>query len=202
MIVIGLTGGLASGKTSIARMFAGLGAKILDADLIAHRALYKNTISYQQVVKKFSKRILNADGSINRRKLAFLAFSSDKNQRQLCSIIHPWVFEYIRKKIKKFKKDKTAKVIIIEAVLLIESGFYKDMDQIMLVKSTAGQQIERAVLNRKMTKLQVKRRMNFQLSFAQKRKYADYIINNGGTLKDTGKSVKKIWESIARKYDF
>ncbi len=199
MIVIGLTGGLASGKTRIAKMFAELGAEVLNADAIAHRALYKNTHCYKQVIGKFGKSILNPDDSINRKKLARLAFISDKKQKQLCSIIHPWVFAYIREKIKKTEKNKAVKAVIIEAVLLIESGLYKDMDKILLVMSTAAQQISRAALKRKMTQAQAKQRMRFQFGFAQKSKYADYIIDNRGALKDTEKKVKKIWESILRR---
>jgi len=196
MIVIGLTGGIASGKTSIARIFAALGAKVLDADKIAHRALYKNTIPYKQVIWEFGEGILNTDGSINRKRLARMAFVSDKKQQQLCRIIHPWVFEYIRKKIKKAEKNKTVRVIIVEAVLLIESGLYKSMDKILLVKAAVGQQISRAILKRKMTQAQVRQRMNFQLEFTQKSKYADYIIDNRGALKDVKKKVEKIWKTI------
>jgi len=92
MIVIGLTGGLASGKTEIALMFAKLSAKVLNADVIAHRALYKKTICYKQVIKKFGRSILNADDSINRKKLAQMVFVNDKKQQQLCQVIHPCIF--------------------------------------------------------------------------------------------------------------
>ncbi len=198
MIIIGLTGGLASGKTTISKMFAEFGAEVLNVDSIAHRALYKSTRCYKQVIGKFGKSILNPDESINRKKLARLAFISERKQQQLCSIIHPWVFDYIRKKIKKIEKSKTVKAIVIEAVLLIESGLYRDMDKILLVRSTIEQQLSRATLNRKMTHAQAKQRMRFQLGFAQKSRYADYIIDNRGTLKDARKSVEKVWRSILK----
>ncbi len=199
MIIIGLTGGLASGKTRIAKMFADLGAEVLNADSIAHRALYKSTYCYKLIVGKFGKSILNPDKSINRKKLARLAFINKKKQQQLCSIIHPWVFDYIRGKIKKTEKNKAVQAIVVEAVLLIESGLYKEMDKIIVVRATTEQQLLRAVLKRKMTHAQAKQRMRFQLGFAQKSKYADYIIDNRGSLKDTEKKVKKIWKSILRK---
>ncbi|MCK4994712.1 MAG: dephospho-CoA kinase [Candidatus Omnitrophica bacterium] len=198
MIVIGLTGGLASGKTEIAKMFAALGAKVLNADKIAHRALYRKTIAYKQVIGKFGKGFLNADDSINRKKLAKLIFESDKKQQQLCRIIHPWVFEYIKKRIKKIEKNKAVKAVVVEMVVLIESGFYKHIDKILLVNATTGQQMQRAILRNNMTKVQAKQRMRFQLGFNQKSKYADYIIDNRRTLKDTGKQVEKIWKTILR----
>ena len=116
--------------------------------------------------------------------------------------MHPWVFDSIKKKIKIAKKNKAIKVVVIEMVLLIESGFYKNMDKIILVKSTIEQQISRATSRSNMSLEQIKQRMKFQLSFNEKAKFVDCIINNQGALKDTEIEVKKIWKAILRKTSF
>ncbi|MFH1062080.1 MAG: dephospho-CoA kinase [Candidatus Omnitrophota bacterium] len=192
LMVIGLTGGLASGKTTVAKLFAGFGAAVLDADKISHRALFKNSRCYNKIVKRFGRKILNDNGKINRKKLAELAFKNKTEQAALCAIIHPWVFEYIDKKIKLYKKNKELKLLMVEAVLLIESGLYKKMDKIVVVKASPSQQLLRAKLNRNMDEESAKQRMRYQLKLARKIKYADYLIDNQGAFKNTEFQVKKI----------
>lgn len=196
MVVIGITGGLASGKTEVSRMFKRLGAKVLNADIIAHRALYKNTRPYRQVIKLFGQEIVNRDGSINRKKLGRIVFSSKSKQRRLCSIVHPWVFNYIESALQNLRRRKKLKAVVVEAVLLIESGFYKKVDIIVLVKSTVKLQLMRATKKRNIAAEDAKKRMSFQLEFAKKKKYADYIVDNCGALKYTRSQVNNIWESI------
>jgi len=196
MVVIGITGGIASGKTEVSKMFKRLGARILDADIIAHRALYKTTLCYRKILKIFGRGILNKDGSINRKKLARTAFSSKLKQEKLCAVVHPWVFNYIDKELEKLKRKKEVKAAVIDAVLLIESGLYKKVDVIVLVNSTVSLQLKRAVKKRNITAEDAKKRMSFQLDFAKKKKYADYIVDNCGTLKYTRSQVNKIWKLV------
>lgn len=196
LIVIGLTGGLASGKTTTANLFARFGAVVLDADKISHKALFKNSFCYSKIVKRFGRKILENNGKINRKLLAELAFKNKTEQAALCAIIHPWVFEYIDKKIKFYKKNKAIKLLIVEAVLLIESGLYKKMDKVILVKASQRQQILRAKLNRNMDAESAKQRMQYQLNYAQKIKYADYCIDNQGTFKNIEFQVKKIVDKL------
>ena len=192
LMIIGLTGGIASGKTTVAKLFAGMGAAVLDADKISHKALFKNSRCYNKIVKRFGLDILDAYCEINRKKLAEFGFKNKTGQIALCAIIHPWVFEYIDKKIKLCKKNKDLKLLIVEAVLLIESGLYKKMDKIIVVKVNKSQQLLRAKLARNMDAELAKQRMRYQLKLAQKIKYADYLIDNRGTFKNTESQVKKI----------
>jgi len=194
MVMVGITGSMGSGKTTVAKMFGRLGAAVLDADAIAHRALYKNTRVYRQILKRFGRTVLNRDRSINRKKLASTAFRSSQEQRQLCAIVHPWVFAYIDKKIKGLKRKKSIKAVIVEAVLLIESGLYRRVDKTVVIKATQAQQRMRAMKKRKMTLSQVKERMRFQLPLSIKIKYADYVIDNRGTLSNTERQVKNFWK--------
>ncbi|MBU1045012.1 MAG: dephospho-CoA kinase [Candidatus Omnitrophica bacterium] len=192
LIVIGLTGGLASGKSTAAKMFTAFGAIILDADRIGHKTLAKNSKCFKKIVKRFGNRILDCNGTINRGSLAKVAFKNSANQKALCAIIHPWIFEYIDKKIKLYQKNKDVRLLIVEAVLLIESGLFEKMDKNIVVKSNQAQQLLRAKLNRNMDKEAAKQRMQYQLKLADKIKYADYVIDNRGTFKNTESQVKKI----------
>ncbi|MBU1088016.1 MAG: dephospho-CoA kinase [Candidatus Omnitrophica bacterium] len=190
--VIGLTGGLASGKSTVAKMFADLGAVTLDADLIGHKALGQNSPCYEKIKKRFGSKVLDDNGTINRKKLAEVAFKNTKEQKALCAIIHPWVFDYIDKKIIFYHKDKDLKLLIVEAVLLIESGLYRKMDLNIVVKAKQSQQLLRTKLNRNMDGKSAKQRMRYQLKQSEKIRYADYVIDNRGTFKNTESQVKKI----------
>ncbi|MCP4650234.1 MAG: dephospho-CoA kinase [PVC group bacterium] len=194
MIKLGITGGLSSGKTTVAKMFKELGARVLDADRIAHRAIYKNSLCYRRVIKAFGELILNPDSSINRKKLAKVAFKNKKNQQKLCDIVHPWVLKYINKKLYEYSKTDAIKISVVDAALLVESGLYQNMDSVLIVKSTPQQQIERAFGSKKISVEQAKQRMGFQLPLNKKIKYADYVVDNRGNLTQTKAQVKKIWK--------
>ncbi len=196
--VIGLTGGLASGKTTVGQSFANFGAVVLDADKIARRALYKNSKYYKQIVVRFGRGIIDQNGTINRGKLAEIAFKNKKEQKALCDLTHPWVFDYVEKKIKTYKNDKDVKLLIIEAALLIESGLYKKMDKIVLVLADESQQLSRAKLTRNMDVKLAEKRMQYQMSSAKKNKYSDYVIDNRGAFENIEEQVKKIIEKILK----
>lgn len=213
MLVVGVTGGLASGKTVVAQMFHRLGAVVLDADKIAHRAIYTHSSCYDKIVRAFGRVILNSNGSINRKKLAAIAFKDKKKQKQLSSIVHPRVIAYIKKKIGEYRKKKTKgpllkrnrkvhphriNVVVVDAALLIESGLYKNMDITIVVRSTRQQQIQRALERGRMSYQQAKQRIRFQLPLHKKIKYADYIIDNQKGLKHTEFQVKAFWDKITQ----
>lgn len=199
MLKVGITGGLASGKTTVAKIFKSLGGCVFDADKIAHRAIFKGTSCYRKVVRTFGESILNADQSINRRKLGEIAFGNKVNYRKLCSIIHPWLFEEIKRKISKVEKKEVKKVILLDAAVLIESGFYKNMDALVVVNTTRTQQLERAQKNRNIILPQLRQRMKFQLSLDKKLKFADYVIDNRGSLTKTKAQVEKLWREFKKR---
>jgi len=196
MLIIGITGNLASGKTAVARMFRQQGALVLDADKIAHKAISKGSACYRKIVRVFGKGCLNKDYTISRRKLARVAFGNRTNQRQLTSIIHPWVISTITKRLKQCRMKKKYKAVIVDAVLLIESGLYKKMDVNIVVKSTQAMQLERVLKYRDLSLDQARQRMKFQMPLARKIKYADYVIDNRSTLKNTKEQVKRLWKKF------
>ncbi|RKY36826.1 MAG: dephospho-CoA kinase [Candidatus Omnitrophota bacterium] len=193
MLTMGITGSLGSGKTTVAKMLMLLGAKVINADYFGHKALYKNSRCYEKIVGCFGMGILNLNGSINRGKLARESFKNKLNQQKLISIVHPEILIKIKEKIKKYKSNSFNKCIVVDAALLIESGFYQEMDLNIVVKANKAEQIKRVVKNKKLSNLEVKQRMRFQMPLAEKLKYADYVLNNQGTLKDLEFQVKEIW---------
>ena len=195
-IVIGITGGLGTGKSTAAKIFKRLGAAVLDADKMAHEALEKDTASYKEVVKVFGKCILGGNGRIDRARLGDLAFRNKKALKRLCDIIHPIVVEKIKKSINMISKSGNTPAVVVDAPLLIEAGLHKITDYLIVVKTTRATQVKRAMKKTALSSGEITRRIRSQISLTEKIRMADYIIDNEGTKKDTEKTIKKIWEGM------
>lgn len=196
MFKIGLTGNLASGKSTVAGMFEELGAKVLDADSIAHQFLKSGTVSYRKIVKVFGPEILKGR-EIDRKKLAALAFSNPKLLKQLNDIIHPPVIRLIRQEMKKYQSQGTP--VVVEAALLIEAGIQRFVDVVVLVVSRRDLQLERASARLNITKQEALRRMKHQMPVGEKLRYADIVIDNKGSLQQTKKQVEEIWQKLRQR---
>lgn len=196
MLTIGITGSLASGKSTVASMFCRRGIVVLNADHIAHRAIFRNSPLCRHLIRAFGSSIVNHDRSINRKKLAALAFKNKKSQQKLCSVIHPWVINYIDNKLSSYRKKKSVKAVVVDAVLLIESGLYRRMDKVLVVRATYTQQLGRAQKMRGMTREQAKQRLQYQMPLHEKIKYADFVIDNRKSLVNTKLQVRKVLKKI------
>lgn len=185
-MIIGVTGNIGCGKTTVTQIFKEYGFKVIDADRIAHKILNKSDIK-RNLIKHFGKVILKK-GRINRDVLRKIAFSSKKNWIKLNKITHPEIIKEIKLRINK-KED-----IIIEASLLIEAKALNLIDKLIVVKCRKKEQLKR-LLN-KYKKDEVKNILNFQLPISKKIKYADYIIDNSNNIKETKKQVKKIIDKL------
>lgn len=170
-MLIGLTGSLGTGKTTVAKMFRQLGAYVIDADKIVHRIL--------------SKPI--------REDLGSFVFDEEKALKKLCRIIHPLVKRDI---LKGIRRNKSKKAIVIDAPLLIESALHKKCDYLVVVKATLQKQLERASKNLSIPKNQIRKRIRLQMPLAKKIAMADFVIDNGGSFKNTQKQVRKIWKTL------
>lgn len=198
-IVIGLTGSLKTGKSSVAMMFAKCGAELVDADKIAHRLLYRNGKCFRPIVKMFGQDILDR-GRINRRKLAAIVFNSKAKLSKLNKIIHPAVTRDLVKRIRKFKSKKGGKlVLVLEVPLLFEVGLDAFVDWTVVVKCNQEAQIQRSVAQLKITRKEALLRIKAQMPLAEKVKRADIIIDNGKTILETKDQVKQIWQKIHQK---
>ena len=188
--VIGITGGLATGKTTMADMFAAKGGVKIDADEIAHHILEKDDSVKGKVVELFGDDILEG-GEVDRRKLAGKVFFSREKLDVLCRIMHPAIIQAIKERTKKFA-DRT---VIVDAPLLIEAGLHEYVDIVIVVVSTEDVQIKRA-MDRGITEEEARRIMNSQMSLSEKEKFADYIIDNETDLNEIKEGVEKIWSSL------
>ena len=196
MMVIGITGSFGSGKTTVAKMFAGFGAYVIDADSIYHSLIKPGKICYKKIIRNFGKEILKKDNRIDRVKLGDIVFKQKSKLMLLNRLTHPEVIKEIRKIVRSEKR----KVVIIEAPLLIESGFYKDLDRIILVVNKKNQQIKRASEAKGLNRKDVSGRIRMQMPLKKKLAFADFIIDNSGSKKGTLSQARKVWEQIGEQY--
>ncbi|MCM8778653.1 MAG: dephospho-CoA kinase [Candidatus Omnitrophica bacterium] len=198
MVIVGITGNIGSGKSTVASYFSAYGAKVIDADKLVHRLLRVKTTVGENLVKSFGKGILDSHGGIDRKKLAKIAFANFRRWRLLCKIIHPEVIRIIKERIRKARKQKI-KVLAIDAPLLIESRLDKLVDYIVLVKAEQKKAYQRTRLKMDISLEDFRRRIRFQLPFRKKLPFADFVVDNSKTIKFTERQVEEIWKKIIKK---
>jgi len=194
--VIGLTGGFGTGKSFVATIFKSLGAKIIDADRIAHEAITKDKPVYKKIVASFGKTILDKRGNIDRAKLGALAFANKGKLKRLNDIVHPEVIRFINIRIAGLRRSD---IIVIDAPLLVEAGLIGIADKLVVVAASTENQIERCMKKFDISKEDVLKRIAHQLSLKKKVTLADYVIDNDGTRSETRMQVRKVWREIAWK---
>ncbi|MFH1395710.1 MAG: dephospho-CoA kinase [Candidatus Omnitrophota bacterium] len=192
-VVIGVTGGVASGKTMVADIFAAKGAVKIDADKIAHTILKENQRVKREIITFFGKNILS-NGQIDRKKLAREVFSDKNSLTELCRIMHPEIISRIKHEVELVKTG----VVVIDAPLLIESGLNDYVDIVVLVSAAEELQIKRAV-SRGISEIEAKEIIMNQMPLSEKAEYADYIIDNTKNLSNLRKGAELTWKRIKEK---
>lgn len=191
--VIGLTGNIATGKSVVRRMLEHLGAYTIDADALSHRVITKGAPGYQPVLETFGKWLLDPDGQINRNKLGRLVFADPETLEQLEGIIHPYVRQAIDILIKRAKQ----RVIVVEAIKLLEGGLSNQCDAIWVADAPEEIQIERLMRKRSMSREDALQRVRAQSAQQDKLKAADVIIRNNGSYEDLWKQVSEMWKIVS-----
>lgn len=194
-VVVGLTGGVATGKTTIARMFQDLGAQILSADEVVHRLIEPGTEAWKQIRQEFGREVVGPDGNIDRSRLGDLVFQDPEKRRRLEAILHPPVLDYLRKEADSFRKSGDG-VLILEVPLLVEAGALPLVDKVLVVTAEQESQISRLEKRYGMSREAAILRISSQLPLAEKVKYADWVISTEGTLESTKKQVERVWCDI------
>jgi dephospho-CoA kinase len=193
-LILGITGGFGTGKTTVARMFKAFGAQIIDADKLAQKNILPGRPAYRKVIDTFGKAILKKDKSIDRKILAKIVFNNSVLLKRLNSIIHPAVIKMIKNKISLSK----AKVIVLDVPLLVEAGLNKFVDRLIVVKTTRSRQLERIQDRTSLNRVDILKRIRSQAPLSKKVRLADLVIDNNGSLERTRMQVKKIWNKIRR----
>jgi dephospho-CoA kinase len=204
MLKVGLTGGIASGKSLVSQTFTELGAHTIDADEIAHELMRPGEPVYDEVIKSFGSEILNPDRTVNRAKLAELAFDKRKPRiYELNRLIHPGVIERYERWMDDIGSREPDAIVILEAALLLEAGLRRRFDQIIVVTCKPQQRIDRWAarhnLDPETAKTEVTRRMMAQAPVEAKIQAADFVIDNSGTVEETRKQVKDIYRQLTSK---
>jgi dephospho-CoA kinase len=196
MLVVGLTGGVASGKTTVSRILQQEGAYLIDADFIARELVQPHTPIWSELIRAFGKEILEKDESINRRALAARVFSNPQKREQLEKILHPQIAREIDRRIEEIRKKDPEAVVVVDAALLVETGTYRRMDRLIVVTATEAQQVERLGNRTGAAPKEALGIISSQIPLAEKLKVADFIIRNEGALEETIRRAKEVFREL------
>lgn len=195
-MIAGLTGGIATGKSTVSNMFRQLGAPIVDADVIARLVVEPDRPAWRDLVAHFGRGILLPDRRINRPKLAGIVFSDAAERDKLNRIVHPRVREEAARQTADFLREDPKRPVIQDVPLLIETGLYKQMDKVILVYVDQQTQLRRLIERDSLAEEEALKRIRAQMPIEEKRAYADYVIDNRGSLEETRSQVVRIWEEL------
>jgi dephospho-CoA kinase len=194
-LILGVTGNIACGKSTVAGMFKTKDCLLIDADCLGHKILSMGTGAYRRIIKLFGRGILQPDNSIDRAKLSQIVFTDQEALVKLNSIVHPELIRQIKRRIRNSNK----RIVILDAALIIEAGLRKMVDKLVVVTAKRQQQILRSQKSLGLAKKQLILRMKSQISQKAKSRFADFIIDNSGQVSKTQKQVSKIrrqlWKS-------
>lgn len=189
---VGLTGGIASGKSTVAAMFGEFGALVLDADAVVHGLLAPGGGAEQAVLERFGPDITGPTGAIDRARLGAVAFQDPTARRDLEAILHPRV----RAEIARRLSDSSAAVAVIEAALLVETGSYREYDRVVVTRCDPEVQVRRLVARGGLGEADARRRLAAQTTNEVRERVADFVIDTGGTLDDTRAQVDRVWARL------
>lgn len=190
--VIGLTGNIGSGKSTVLRMLEQLGAKAIDADALVHGVMRKGSLVWQAIVDTFGQEILTDQGEIDRKKLGALVFDDHEALKRLENIVHPAVDQRFREIVQHSEEP----VIAVEAIKITESEVYAQLDALWLVTCPAEERLQRLLKTRDVDEKDVKRRLRSQMPPEKQAELANVVIDNGGTLQQTWEQVRREWDKI------
>ena len=194
MRVIGLTGGIAAGKSTVSEILSKLGAEIIDADKIGHQIYLPNTEAWKDIIAAFGEDILLPDKTVNRPKLGSIVFNDKAALKKLNQIVHPRMYKKFEEEIEiRRKKNKNKGVVALDAAILIEADWLPLVDQVWVVAADQDAVIDRLCSRNGFTKERARARISSQLSDEERRRYAHVVIENNGTLEEVEQRVYEAW---------
>jgi dephospho-CoA kinase len=196
MLRVGLTGGLASGKSFVGHSLRDLGCYLIEADELGHQVLLPGGEAYDAVIHEFGEEILDQDRHIDRHRLGELVFGKPDLLAKLSALVHPPVAERQARTIAAIAQSDPAAIVVVEAAILVETGSYKKFDKLIVVVCTPEQQMERAMKRGAYTREEVLARLSRQLPLEEKLRVADYVIDTSGTKENTLEQVRGLYERL------
>jgi len=198
MIIVGLTGGIGSGKSSVAEMFKDEGAYVIDFDYLARVVVEPDTPAWRDIVEHFGPEILLPDRTLNRFRLAEIVFSDARSRKALEGFTHPRIFEKQDTLLEEIKTKDPKAIVIVDVPLLFELSLNKNFDKVILVYVSRDVQIERAIKRDALLREEVEKRLEAQINIEKKKLLSDYIINNDGSLKNTMDQVRRVIHELKK----
>ena len=195
---VGLTGGIASGKSTVSGMFRELGVPVIDADVIAREVVAPGSRALEAIVDAFGEEILTEEKSLNRARLGEIVFSDPAKKKVLEGILHPEIIAEQDRRLRDLEREGRTPVAIVDAAVMIESGSWKRFDSLVVVDCDESQQIGRLRHRNAMNEEEAARRVNAQMPLSEKVKYADHVIDNRGSIDDTRKQVEELMKLLSR----
>ncbi len=196
MLRVGLTGGLASGKTFVGKALSDLGCRLIQADELGHDVLLPGREAYDAVVNEFGNEILDQDHVIDRRKLGSVVFQDPDRLAKLSSIVHPAVIRREQDMTAQIAASDPHAIVVVEAAILVETGSHLKFDRVIVVVCTPEQQMERAMQRDAYSKEEVMERLSRQLPLEEKKRVAHYVIDTSGTKESTLEQTRAVYESL------
>lgn len=198
MLIVGLTGGVASGKTAVSQVLKEEGAYIIDADRIARELVQPYKPAWNELIRAFGQEILREDGSIHRKKLADKVFADPKQRKLLNQILHPRIKEEMDRRTKEIGQRDPEAIVVIDAPLIVELGDHREMDKLIVVTTTQTQQIERLKDRDGAKPEEVLRIVSSQMPLEEKVKLADFVIRNEGSLEETKNRAREVFKELKK----
>ena len=196
MLRVGLTGGLASGKTFVGRALADLGCYLIEADKLGHQVMLPGAEAFDAILREFGPTILDAEGRISRRKLSGIVWHNPERLEKLSSLVHPPVQEREEIRMGEIARAHPCAIIVVEAAILVETGRYKSFDRLIVVTCNSDQQMERALERGSYNKEEILARLSRQLPLEEKLRVADYVIDTSGSKEATLEQVRTVYGKL------
>jgi dephospho-CoA kinase len=193
--ILGVTGGIGSGKSAATAVLADLGAVVIDADRVGHETYLPGTVGWERVVAEFGRDVVAADGSIDRKRLGGLVFAEPARLARLNAIVHPLIRDAIAARIAAQRRDRRAPAVVVEAALLVEAKWDALVDEVWLVTARRAAVEERLAAQRGLDRAAVAARIRAQLSDPQRAEHADVVIDNSGSLEALRAQITDLWRA-------
>jgi dephospho-CoA kinase len=198
MLRVGLTGSIATGKSFVSGVLAGLGCRVVDADELARRVVEPGTEGLRSVVEEFGADVLGDDGRLDRARLGALVFGDARRRERLNAILHPLIIAEQDALLRRWAEEEPRGVGVVDAALLIESGGYKRFDRLVVVHCRPELQLERLMLRNRLSREEAERRIAAQMPQEEKLRYADFTVDTSGSFEETGARTEEVYKALRR----